>query len=112
MGTVIPGCAETFESPQRERSMRGEEGRSEGGSQYRTGGDRYQKVRRFRQGDVLALPAGITLWLYNNRQEQLVTVALLDVSNPANQLDLQFRVSYVRKSIYTIRSLYLIIRPF
>ncbi|TMW90769.1 hypothetical protein EJD97_015290 [Solanum chilense] len=91
LGTVIPGCAETFESPQRERSMRGEEGRSEGGSQYRTGGDRHQKVRRFRQGDVLALPAGITLWLYNNGQERLVTVALLDVSNPANQLDLQFR---------------------
>ncbi|KAH0634258.1 hypothetical protein KY284_037044 [Solanum tuberosum] len=91
LGTVIPGCAETFESPQREKSMRGEQGRSEGGSQYRTGGDRHQKVRQFRQGDVLALPAGITLWFYNNGQERLVTVALLDVSNPVNQLDLQFR---------------------
>ncbi|MCD7445818.1 hypothetical protein HAX54_000056 [Datura stramonium] len=90
LGTVIPGCAETFESPQREESMRGEESR-EGESQYRTGGDRHQKVRQFRQGDVLALPAGITLWLYNNGQDRLVTVALLDVSNPANQLDLQFR---------------------
>ncbi|MCD7445817.1 hypothetical protein HAX54_000055 [Datura stramonium] len=70
--------------------MRGEESR-EGESQYRTGGDRHQKVRQFRQGDVLALPAGITLWLYNHGQDRLVTVALLDVSNPANQLDLKFR---------------------
>ncbi|KAK4361527.1 hypothetical protein RND71_020479 [Anisodus tanguticus] len=86
---VIPGCAETFESPQRERSKRGEESRGE--SQYRTGGDRHQKVRQFRQGDVLALPAGLTLWFYNNGQERLVTVALLDTSNPTNQLDQQFR---------------------
>ncbi|XP_016439381.2 11S globulin seed storage protein Ana o 2.0101 [Nicotiana tabacum] len=90
LGTVIPGCAETYESPERERSMRGEESR-EGERQYRTGGDQHQKVRQFRQGDVLALPAGITLWFYNNGQERLVTVALLDTSNPANQLDLQFR---------------------
>ncbi|XP_060180412.1 11S globulin-like [Lycium barbarum] len=90
LGTVIPGCAETFESPQRERSMRGQESR-EGESQYRTGGDRHQKVRQFRQGDVLALPAGVTLWFYNNGQDRLVTVALLDTSNPTNQLDQQFR---------------------
>lgn len=89
---MIPGCAETYESPQREKSMRGEQSRSEGESQFRTGGDRHQKVRQFRQGDVLALPAGITLWFYNNGQERLVTVALLDISNPINQLDLQFRV--------------------
>ncbi|CAN4120533.1 unnamed protein product [Withania somnifera] len=90
LGLVIPGCAETFESPQRERSMRGEESRG-GESQYRTRGDCHQKVRQFRQGDILALPAGFTLWLYNNGQERLVTVALLDTSNPANQLDLEFR---------------------
>ncbi|CAA2975575.1 11S globulin subunit beta-like [Olea europaea subsp. europaea] len=53
--------------------------------------DRHQKVRQFRQGDVLALPAGITLWLYNNGQEPLVTVSLLDTANEMNQLDLQFR---------------------
>ncbi|XP_055811946.1 11S globulin seed storage protein Ana o 2.0101-like [Solanum dulcamara] len=91
LGTVIPGCAETYESPQREKSMREEQSRSEGESQFRTGGDRHQKIRQFRQGDVLALPAGITLWFYNNGQERLVTVALLDISNPINQLDLQFR---------------------
>ncbi|CAN4091119.1 unnamed protein product [Withania somnifera] len=90
VGLVIPGCAATFESPQRERSTRGEQSR-EGETQYRTRGDCHQKVRQFRQGDVLALPAGLTLWLYNHGQERLVTVALLDTSNPANQLDLEFR---------------------
>ncbi|KAI3469777.1 hypothetical protein Pfo_026440 [Paulownia fortunei] len=53
--------------------------------------DRHQKVRQFRQGDVLALPAGLTLWFYNNGEEPLVTVALLDTSNEANQLDQTFR---------------------
>ncbi|KAL0376795.1 UNVERIFIED_CONTAM: 11S globulin seed storage protein 1 [Sesamum calycinum] len=53
--------------------------------------DRHQKVRQFRQGDILALPAGLTLWFYNNGGEPLVTVALLDTGNAANQLDQTFR---------------------
>lgn len=57
--------------------------------------DRHQKVRQFRQGDVLALPAGFTLWFYNNGEEQLETVALLDTSNEANQLDQTFRVKKI-----------------
>lgn len=93
---MIPGCAETFESPQ---SQREEKGRSEGEREYRTRGDRHQKLRQFRQGDVLALPAGTTLWLYNNGQERLVTVALVDVSNPVNQLDLNFRVTITKNFI-------------
>ncbi|KAL2230086.1 UNVERIFIED_CONTAM: 11S globulin seed storage protein Jug r 4 [Sesamum indicum] len=53
--------------------------------------DRHQKVRQFRQGDILALPAGLTLWFYNNGGEPLITVALLDTGNAANQLDQTFR---------------------
>ncbi|KAM3249260.1 11S globulin seed storage protein Ana o 2 [Capsicum annuum] len=87
LGVVIPGCAETFEAPQSERRTRGEQSREAESH----GGDRHQKIRQFRQGDVLALPAGFTLWLYNNGQENLVTVALLDIANPINQLDLEFR---------------------
>ncbi|CAA2975574.1 11S globulin subunit beta-like [Olea europaea var. sylvestris] len=83
LGAVIPGCAETFET-----EMRQQEQGSESQKQFF---DRHQKVRQFRQGDVLALPAGITLWLYNNGQEPLVTVSLLDTANEMNQLDLQFR---------------------
>ncbi|KAL6519906.1 hypothetical protein OROMI_032800 [Orobanche minor] len=79
-GTVIPGCAETYES-----------GIQAGSGQGRRFMDRHQKVRQFRQGDVIALPAGLTLWFYNSGDEPLVTVALLDTGNEANQLDLQFR---------------------
>ncbi|KAK4482463.1 hypothetical protein RD792_009620 [Penstemon davidsonii] len=87
LGTVIPGCAETFES---EIQQKEEEEGSES-EQSRRFVDRHQKVRQFRQGDVLALPAGFTLWLYNNGDDQLITVALLDTGNEANQLDQTFR---------------------
>ncbi|KAK4405887.1 11S globulin seed storage protein 1 [Sesamum angolense] len=79
-GTVIPGCAETFERDTQPRQDR-----------RRRFMDRHQKVRQFRQGDILALPAGLTLWFYNNGGEPLVTVALLDTGNSANQLDQTFR---------------------
>ncbi|KAL2506586.1 12S seed storage protein CRB [Abeliophyllum distichum] len=80
LGIVIPGCAETFESETQQ-----------GSESQRRFLDRHQKVRQFRQGDVLALPAGVTLWFYNNGDEQIVTVSLLDTANEMNQLDLKFR---------------------
>ncbi|KAL3828253.1 hypothetical protein ACJIZ3_017055 [Penstemon smallii] len=88
LGTVIPGCAETYESEIRQQEEEEEGSESE---QSRRFVDRHQKVRQFRQGDVLALPAGFTLWLYNNGDDQLITVALLDTGNEANQLDQTFR---------------------
>ncbi|KAH6770071.1 hypothetical protein C2S52_014874 [Perilla frutescens var. hirtella] len=80
LGAVIPGCAETFESETQQ-----------GDDRSRRFMDRHQKVRQFRQGDVLALPAGFTLWFYNNGEERLETVALLDTGNEINQLDQTFR---------------------
>ncbi|KAH6809021.1 hypothetical protein C2S51_026804 [Perilla frutescens var. frutescens] len=74
------GCAETFESETQQQDDRS-----------RRFMDRHQKVRQFRQGDVLALPAGFTLWFYNNGEERLETVALLDTGNEINQLDQTFR---------------------
>ncbi|XP_047950871.1 cocosin 1-like [Salvia hispanica] len=82
LGAVIPGCAETFET----EMPQGEHYQSS-----RSFVDRHQKVRQFRQGDVLALPAGITLWFYNNGEERLETVALLDTGSEINQLDHTFR---------------------
>ncbi|KAK6161298.1 hypothetical protein DH2020_004679 [Rehmannia glutinosa] len=79
-GNCDSGCAETYESGSQSQSDR-----------RRRFTDRHQKVRQFRQGDVIALPAGLTLWFYNNGNEPLVTVALLDTGNEANQLDQQFR---------------------
>lgn len=80
-GIVFPGCAETFEYS----------GTQEQSGQERRFRDRHQKVQRFKRGDVLALPAGLTLWFYNNGEEPVVTVALLDTGNGANQLDWTFR---------------------
>ncbi|KAL4384970.1 hypothetical protein GQ457_15G025060 [Hibiscus cannabinus] len=71
-GTVMPGCAETFQE-----------------SQQRPGRfqDQHQKIRRFRQGDMIALPAGVVHWFYNDGNERLVTVNLLHTANSDNQLD-------------------------
>ncbi|KAL0349032.1 UNVERIFIED_CONTAM: 11S globulin seed storage protein 1 [Sesamum angustifolium] len=82
-GTVFPGCAETYESEPGFGSTGEEEGRQ------RT--DRHQKLRRFRRGDVLALREGVTHWAYNDGDTPIISIALRDVANEANQLDLKFR---------------------
>ncbi|KAG8370423.1 hypothetical protein BUALT_Bualt14G0116300 [Buddleja alternifolia] len=84
-GTVIPGCAETYETESRSSEREGEEG-----SRTRRP-DRHQKLRRFRRGDILALPQGITHWAYNDGDTPIISVSLLDVANDNNQLDLKFR---------------------
>ncbi|KAJ6736244.1 12S SEED STORAGE PROTEIN CRC [Salix viminalis] len=72
-GTLMPGCPETFQESQ---------GQGSRGLQ-----DQHQKVHRFREGDVIALPAGVAQWCYNDGNERVITVAVLDVANNANQLD-------------------------
>ncbi|XVF32391.1 hypothetical protein REPUB_Repub17cG0078200 [Reevesia pubescens] len=72
-GTVLSGCPETFQDSQQGQSHRFQ--------------DQHQKVRRFREGDVLAVPAGVVHWCYNDGNEPVITVNLLDTSNSANQLD-------------------------
>nr|ABK80755.1 11S globulin precursor isoform 3B [Ficus pumila var. awkeotsang] len=73
VGTLFPGCPETFEESQRGTSQSSQ--------------DRHQKVHRIREGDVLALPAGVAYWSYNDGDQPLVVVSLFDVSNHENQLD-------------------------
>ncbi|KAF5950660.1 hypothetical protein HYC85_012653 [Camellia sinensis] len=82
-GTAIPGCPESFESTS-STSESGDEER-----QRRR--DRHQKVRAIREGDVIAVPAGVTHWAYNDGEIPLVCISLLDMGNDANQLDLNFR---------------------
>ncbi|KAG6738276.1 hypothetical protein POTOM_057885 [Populus tomentosa] len=79
-GAVFPGCPETFQSS-------GQYSRD--GSQ--SSEDQHQKVQQVREGDVVALPSGVADWFYNNGDSPLVLVQLLDTSNPANQLDQDFR---------------------
>ncbi|KAF5937509.1 hypothetical protein HYC85_025015 [Camellia sinensis] len=75
-GIMIPGCPETFQS-----SQQSQEGQS------RRFQDQHQKIRNLREGDVIALPAGIAHWCYNNGEQDLVLLIVEDTSNNHNQLD-------------------------
>lgn len=92
-GTVLPGCAETYQSSSSSQST---EERGERGQRF----DRHQKVYRFKEGDVLALPAGVAHWAYNDGDSPIISIALQDTSNYANQLDQNFRVRTSKLKIY------------
>ncbi|KAM7513197.1 hypothetical protein LguiB_012072 [Lonicera macranthoides] len=62
-----------------------QQGSQQGGQRSRI--DQQQKIHRFRQGDVIALPAGKAHWSYNDSNEQLVLLVVHDTSNYQNQLD-------------------------
>ncbi|KAL2535786.1 12S seed storage protein CRB [Forsythia ovata] len=79
-GITISGCPETFESSQQSQ----QHSQEERGQTFR---DRHQKIGNFREGDVIAIPAGAAHWTYNNGNQELVAVVLQDTSNNANQLD-------------------------
>lgn len=89
-GISFAGCPETFqESQQPGVSTRVQ--------------DKHQKIRRFRQGDIIAIPAGVPHWCYNDGNEPVVAVSVLDVHNGANQLDMNPRVrDQIPLSIYEI----------
>ncbi|XP_078429340.1 cocosin 1-like [Wolffia australiana] len=80
---VVPGCPETFQFS--EQSQRRREQRGAGES------DEHQRVHRFREGDVIALPAGVASWFYNDGQNPVVTITVADIANRANQLDQTLR---------------------
>ncbi|XP_009624043.1 11S globulin seed storage protein Jug r 4 [Nicotiana tabacum] len=77
-GIMQSGCPETFQSSQ--QMQQGERG---AGSRFQ---DRHQRIGQFRQGDIIAFPAGAAHWVYNEGNEELVLVVLEDSSNNANQL--------------------------
>nr|XP_043637682.1 11S globulin seed storage protein 1-like [Erigeron canadensis] len=72
-GIMFPGCPETYQSSQQ--------------VSQESFGDRHQKIRHFRQGDVIVIPTGAPHWMYNDGQEEIVAVVLLDSTNAENQLD-------------------------
>ncbi|OWM90480.1 11S globulin subunit beta-like [Punica granatum] len=87
-GVAIPGCPETYQSDESQFQGRGRESR---GVSERVSGDRHQKVREIREGDVLALPAGISHWISNQGQSDLVLVSIVYTSSEQNQLDENIR---------------------
>ncbi|XP_060180849.1 11S globulin seed storage protein Jug r 4-like [Lycium barbarum] len=78
-GILNSGCPETFQSSQ--QFQQGERG---AGSRFQ---DRHQRIGQFRQGDIVAFPAGAAHWAYNEGNEELVLVVFEDSGNNANQLD-------------------------
>ncbi|MFS7930527.1 putative 11-S seed storage protein, plant [Helianthus anomalus] len=95
VGIQLPGCAETFDTGvqqiwhQHEQQPR----------RMDASADSHQKVHRFRQGDIIAIPAGAVYWTYNDRNQQVVAVIVDDVNNPANQLDFQAKISFLAGGI-------------
>ncbi|KAM3731072.1 hypothetical protein ACB098_12G134800 [Castanea mollissima] len=59
-GTILPSYPNTYQESQQEQ-----------------GQDR----------DIIALPAGVAHWLYNDNESEVVAVTFLDTNNQANQLD-------------------------
>ncbi|KAL7215490.1 hypothetical protein ACSBR1_027622 [Camellia fascicularis] len=86
LGTAFPGCPETYQS-----FRRTEEGRQS----ERSSRDQHQKIHRIRQGDIIALPAGVAPSAYNDDNDQLVVVVIHDTNNNDNQLDQNPRRFYL-----------------
>ncbi|CAI8602838.1 unnamed protein product [Vicia faba] len=86
IGLTLPGCPQTYQEPRSSQSRQGSRQQQP---------DSHQKIRRFRKGDIIAIPSGIPYWTYNNGDEPLVAISLLDTSNIANQLDSTPRVFYL-----------------
>lgn len=84
---VIPGCPETYQSFKQTEQQFGE-----GMEQSQRFRDEHQRIRYFREGDVIAMPAGVAHWCYNNGEVPVVMITVSDTSNNANQLDRQHRV--------------------
>ncbi|URE26695.1 glutelin [Musa troglodytarum] len=107
IGTVIPGCPETFQSFQ-QTEQQWEQGtgecrrRSNPSSKPSNNGSRWQADVRGSEtstsgsttsvrGDIIALPAGVAYWSYNNGEAAVVAITTFDTSSSANQLDRQHR---------------------
>ncbi|WP_314169281.1 cupin domain-containing protein, partial [Brucella melitensis] len=79
-GAAFPGCPETYQSEEESQQEQRQGSR-----------DQHQKVREIRRGDVIAIPAGVVDWFYNDAQSPLVLVQIFDTSSSDNQLDQNFR---------------------
>nr|ABG47337.1 glutelin precursor [Zizania latifolia] len=83
-GQTFPGCPESYQQ-QFQQSMQAQLTGSQ--SQSQKFKDEHQKINRFRQGDVIALPAGVAHWCYNDGEVPVVAIYVIDINNAANQLD-------------------------
>uniref|UniRef100_J3LB95 Cupin type-1 domain-containing protein n=1 Tax=Oryza brachyantha TaxID=4533 RepID=J3LB95_ORYBR len=80
IGLTFPGCPATYQQ-QFQQFLPQEQSQSQ---KFR---DEHQKIYQFRQGDIVALPAGVAHWFYNDGDAPVVAVYVYDVKNSANQLE-------------------------
>lgn len=80
MGLTFPGCPATYQQ-QFQQFL------PEGQSQSQKFRDEHQKIHQFRQGDIVALPAGVAHWFYNEGDAPVVALYVFDLNNNANQLE-------------------------
>ncbi|CAN8267622.1 unnamed protein product [Cochlearia groenlandica] len=115
MGRVIPGCAETFQDSPVFQPGQGQHGQGQGqqghqgqgqqgqgqqgqgqqGQQGQGFRDMHQKVEHIRTGHTIATPPGVTQWFYNDGNQPLVIVSVLDIASHQNQLDRNPRPFYL-----------------
>ncbi|OMP09018.1 11-S seed storage protein, plant [Corchorus olitorius] len=86
VGMILPGCPATFQDSQPQQHQ---------GGQFQRHRDQHQKIQRFREGDVIVLPAGVPHWFYNDANQPFVTVTFLHLGNIVNQLDRNPRKFYL-----------------
>uniref|UniRef100_A0A0E0JY00 Cupin type-1 domain-containing protein n=1 Tax=Oryza punctata TaxID=4537 RepID=A0A0E0JY00_ORYPU len=80
MGLTFPGCPATYQDQYQQFSPQWQ-------SESQKFRDEHQKIYQFRQGDIVALPAGVAHWFYNDGDAPLVAVYVYDINNNANQLE-------------------------
>ncbi|CAL1383264.1 unnamed protein product [Linum trigynum] len=88
LGINFPGCPPTFHSggqQQQQQYQRGPRRMMSGR------GDEHQKIHRIQQGDIVAIPHGAATWSYNDGNQDLIYVTIVDLNNDLNQLDQNFR---------------------
>ncbi|KAL1367568.1 hypothetical protein HN51_021639 [Arachis hypogaea] len=89
-GVSLPGCPVTYEeaeSQSREDRRQRIVIKRESEQEQEQQGDSHHKIYHFRQGHLLAIPAGVPYWSFNYGNEPIVAITLLDTSNLDNQLD-------------------------
>ncbi|KFK29566.1 hypothetical protein AALP_AA7G151400 [Arabis alpina] len=75
---------------------RGQQGQGQGQQSQGQGfRDMHQKVEHIRSGDTIATLPGVAQWFYNEGQQPLVIVAVMDLASHQNQLDRNPRPFYL-----------------
>ncbi|MED6209065.1 hypothetical protein PIB30_051082 [Stylosanthes scabra] len=93
-GVSLPGCPVTHEEAESQSRQDRRRSTVRRGSQEQES-DSHHKIYHFRQGHLIAIPAGVPYWSFNYGDEPVVAITLLDTANFDNQLDRSPRRFYL-----------------